>query len=489
MEVVFVTAEMDPFAKTGGLADVCGSLPNEIVKLGHSVSVFLPKYRAVNEQKHSLETLVESLSIPLGSDLENGKLLGCRHRNVNIFFVEHPYFFDRDGLYGTPLGDYPDNDCRFTFFQRGVLESLKKIKLKPDVMHCHDWQSGLISVYLKTLYRSDPFFQNTKTVFTIHNLAYQGNFPPDSIATLGLSWDEYRYDRLEFFGKVSFLRGGLVYSDLLTTVSDRYAQEIQTSDFGCGMDFILKRRKDDLHGIVNGIDIKEWDPAKDKAIPQTYSKKTLNKKADCKAALQAENQITVDPKIPLFGFIGRLTYQKGIDLLEPVLEEMAELGWQLILLGTGEEEYHVRFKQAAKKYPKNFSAHLLFDAKMAKRIYAGSDIFLMISQYEPCGLGQMYALRYGTVPLVREVGGLVDTVRPFDARTGEGTGFRFLAYTPKVLMETMKDAVRVFQDEEHWKKLMLNGMAQDFSWAVSAKKYVQIYEKVEKRPIPAAPTA
>ncbi|PIQ85916.1 MAG: glycogen synthase GlgA [Candidatus Omnitrophica bacterium CG11_big_fil_rev_8_21_14_0_20_45_26] len=483
MEIVFITAEMEPFAKTGGLADVCGSLPQEIVALGHRVSVFLPKYRSVSEHKYSLELLLDPIDIPVGTEVETGRLYGGRWGDVNVFFIDQPYLYDRDALYGTPMGDYPDNDIRFIFFQRAVIESLKKLKLKPDIIHCHDWQGGLIPVYLKTIYRKDPFYKDTKTIFTIHNLAYQGNFPPDSISTTGLSWDEFRYDRLEFYGKISFLKGGLVYSDLLTTVSKRYAEEIQTSDFGCGMESVLSDRKDELVGILNGIDLKEWNPAHDPDIPKNYTAKTIERKTECKLALQKENKLKVDPDVPLFGFIGRLSSQKGIDLLEPIIENIKKAGWQLILLGTGDDQYQQRFREAARKFPQHFSAHITFDGAMAKRIYAGVDLFLMISQYEPCGLGQMYALRYGTVPLVREVGGLVDTVTPYKARSHKGTGFRFLDYTPQTLFKTMKKAVQVFQDKEAWRKLILRGMECDFSWQASARQYVDVYERAEKKTI------
>ena len=481
MEIVFVASEMTPFAQTGGLADVVGALPHEIAKENHSVSVFLPKYKVISDTKFKLDCVFDSLNIPVGTEIETGKLWATKLGDVNIFFLDQPEYFGRDGLYGTPLGDYNDNDARFVFFQRGVLESLKKLKLSPDVIHCHDWQTGLLPVFLKTLYRSDPFFKNTKTVFTIHNLAYQGNFPPDSISTTGLSWNEYRYDRLEFYGKISFLKGGLVYSDFLTTVSKRYAQEIQTKEFGCGMEGVLSYRKDDLIGILNGIDVKEWDPSRDPALVQNFDKTTLDKRIACKLALQKENGLTENPNIPLFGFVGRLTHQKGLDLIEPIIEDMVDNDWQLVLLGTGEEQYHQRLKEAAHKYPKNVSVNLTFDTKMSKRVYSGVDIFLMTSQFEPCGLGQMYAFRYGAIPLVREVGGLADTVQNFNSETSKGDGFVFLDYSPKTLLDTMKRAVLIQQDKRRWTKLVKTGMGLDFSWHASAKHYIEVYARVEKR--------
>ncbi len=483
MEIVFVASEMTPFAQTGGLADVVGSLPHEIAKLGHSVSVFLPKYKTVSEDKYSLEVLINSLNIPVGTEVETGKLWGGKAGDVNVFFIDESYFFDRDGLYGTPLGDYPDNDYRFIFFQRAVIESLKRIKLKPDILHCHDWQAGLIPVYLKTLYRSDPFFKQTKTIFTIHNLAYQGNFPPDSISTTGLSWEEFRFDRIEFYGKISFLKGGLTYSDVLTTVSERYAEEIQTKAFGCGMEGVLSYRKNDLHGILNGIDTNDWDPEHDPSLIQNFTANSLEKKTANKLALQKETKLPQDAKAPLFGFVGRLASQKGIDILEPLLQEISHAGWQLVLLGTGEEEYQERFRRAAQKYPRALAVYLKFDSKLARRIYAGIDIFLMASQFEPCGLGQMYSLRYGAAPLAREVGGLADTVHEFNPTTGEGNGFTFLEYTSEALFAKMKQTVSLYQEPKKWARLIKNGMACDFSWARSAKQYIEIYEHAEKKPL------
>src|SRR3989338_751833 len=288
MEVVFVASEMVPFATTGGLGDVIGSLPKEIAKLGHRVSVFLPQYKKVTQKGFSLEPVGEEFQVPIGSEVENASLFTFHQGELKVFFVAHSEYFDRDELYGTPMGDYPDNDRRFTFFQRAVVEALKRLKIKPDVIHCHDWETGLIPVYLKTLYRGDPFFKKTKTVFTIHNLAYQGNFPPDSVPVTGLSWDEFRLERLEFYGKISFLKGGLVYADALTTVSQRYAEEIQTPDFGCGLDAALTKRKEDLVGILNGINPEEWNPENDPDLAAHFSTRNFAGKRACKEALQRE---------------------------------------------------------------------------------------------------------------------------------------------------------------------------------------------------------
>ncbi|MBI4115752.1 MAG: glycogen synthase GlgA [Candidatus Omnitrophica bacterium] len=484
MRIVFVSPEMVPFAKTGGLADVTGTLPKEIQVLGQEVICFVPKYKKVDVNRWSLKEVIDRLQIPVGSEAETGRVFRFDDPSgVKVYFIDQPEYFSRDELYGTPLGDYPDNDRRFVFFQRGVLEALKKLNLKPDVIHCHDWQAGLTSTYLKTLYSNDPFFAKTKSIFTIHNLAYQGNFPPDSLPVTGLSWDEFKLERLEFYGKVSFLKGGLVYSDELTTVSPRYAQEIQTKEFGCGMEGVLQTRRNDLVGIVNGIDLEEWNPEKDPDIAANFSARKLEGKAACKATLQKENRFKVDPQIPLLGIVTRLADQKGLDILAPAIDALMKRGVQMVLLGTGDEKYHQLLRDLNKKYSHQLGAHILFDAKMAKRIYAGSDIFLMPSRFEPCGLGQLISFRFGTVPLVRETGGLADTVIDFDPRSGEGNGFVFKEYETKTLLGTLDRALVVYEDPKLWAKVVKNGMKADFSWRASARKYIELYERVKRKPV------
>ncbi|MBI4550347.1 MAG: glycogen synthase, partial [Candidatus Omnitrophica bacterium] len=346
----------------------------------------------------------------------------------------------------------------------------------------HDWQTGLIPVYLKSLYKADPFFKRTKTVFTVHNLAYQGNFPPDTLPTTGLGWEEFQMDRLEFYGKASFLKGGIVYADLVTTVSERYAQEIQTAEFGCGLEGVLKKRKADLWGIVNGIDVDEWNPETDPDIVQNYSLSTLDKKQVNKEALQKENNLEVSRDIPLFGIVSRLADQKGFDILAPVLDDLAlKLGAQFVLLGTGEEKYHLLLREELKKHPRKFGINISFDAKMAKRIYAGSDLFLMPSYYEPCGLGQLIAMRYGTVPVVRETGGLADTVVDFNPASQTGTGFVFRDYKPEALYRALKRACETFKDRKAWRELVKTAMKADFSWKTSAKKYAELYKQAERK--------
>lgn len=484
MRIVFVASEMAPFAKTGGLADVMGVLPREIQSLGQEVICFLPKYKKIDVSRWPLKEAIDRLQIPVGSEIETGRV----HRiddpgGIKIFLIDQPEYYSRDELYGTPLGDYPDNDRRFVFFQRGVLEALRKLELKSDLIHCHDWQTGLIPAYLKTLYAEDPFFAKTKTVFTIHNLGYQGNFPPDSLPVTGLGWREFRLERLEFYGKVSFLKGGLVYADALTTVSPRYAREIQTKEFGCGMEGVLQTRKEDLSGIINGIDPVEWNPETDPDIPARFSSKKPEGKWLNKKVLQKENHFKVSERIPLCGMITRMAEQKGLDILAAAVEGLIKRGVQLVLLGTGEEKYQQVFRELAKRHSNQLAVHILFDPRLAKRIYAGSDIFLMPSRYEPCGLGQLISLRFGTVPLVRYTGGLADTVEDFNPQTGEGTGFVFKEHQVQAFLKTLDRALGIFGDPNLWVKLMKNGMKKDFSWHASAKNYVELYERTERKPV------
>ncbi len=482
MKIVFASSEMEPFAKTGGLADMVGSLTGEIQSLGHEVAVFIPRYKNIDIQKRGLKMIFDDIEIPLGSDKVRGGLYAAGLKNgVTVYFIDQPEFFNRDSFYGTSAGDYHDNDRRFTFFQRAVLEALKRVAFKPDIIHCHDWQTGLIPVYLKTLYAKDLFFAKTKSVFTIHNLAYQGNFPPDSVPLTGLGWEYFKMEHLEFYGKISFLKGGIVDADTLTTVSERYAQEIQGKEFGCGLEGVLARVKDHLYGVVNGIDLKEWNPETDSDIEEKFNFKKIEKKAVNKAALQKENGLALDPKAPLIGVVTRLVEQKGLDILIPAMEILKNSGVQFLILGTGEEKYHHALRDLAKRNKGRICAHITFDAKLAKRIYAGSDMLLMPSYYEPCGLGQMIALRFGTIPVVRATGGLADTVSEFDFRTGKGNGFVFQDYKAEAVKDAVERAAAVYKNEKKWTELIENAMNCDFSWTASAKKYEQIYQTAKKR--------
>lgn len=473
---------MEPFAKTGGLADVIGTLSGEIKALGHEVVAFLPRYRQIDTHKKGLQTVLENLEVQIGSEKIKATLFSYIAKSgVTVYFIDHPDFFNRETFYGNSSGDFSDNDRRFAFFQRAVLESLKRIPFKPDVIHCNDWQTGLIPVYLKTVYASDPFFSKTKSVFTIHNLAYQGNFPPDSLPMTGLGWEHFTMQRLEFYGKFSFLKGGILDADAVTTVSERYAQEIQSKEFGAGLEGVLSRRREYLHGVLNGIDLKEWNPATDADIYEKFDAKKIDKKAANKAALQKENGLNVDPKAPLLGVVSRLVEQKGIDILIPAMEKLANSGYQFAVLGTGEEKYHHALRDLAKRNKGRFSVHITFDPKLAKKMYAGCDMILLPSYYEPCGLAQMIGLRFGTIPVVRFTGGLADTVQEFDPKTGKGNGFVFKEYQADVLRDAIERAAAVYHNPKQWAILMENAMACDFSWGASARKYEHIYEVTKKK--------
>lgn len=479
MKIAFAASEMVPYAKTGGLADVVGALAPEIAKLGHEVTAFVPRFKTVDIHQWKLHEEIHRLAVPLGAESETGRIF--RHeaaKGLRVFLVDHPEFFCRDGLYGTPVGDYPDNDRRFIFFQRAVLETLRHLRLHPDVLHCHDWQTALIPVYLKRLYARNHVFRGTRTVLTIHNLSYQGNFPPDSLAATGLEWNEFRMERLEYYGKVSFLKGGLLDADALTTVSERYGQEMQTKEFGCGLEGILVQRRRDLHGILNGIDPKKWNPLLPGGPAASFGPRNMGGKAAHKEALQRENGFAFDPKAPLLGVISRLVEQKGIDNLVGAVPQLMELGVSAVVLGVGEDRYHGLLRSLAEKYPRRFRVHLAFDEEMARRIYAGSDLFLLPSLFEPCGLGQMIAMRFGTIPVVRETGGLADTVQEFDPKKGKGNGFVYRESTPAALVDAVRRALRVYRDGALWRKLVGNAMACDFSWKASAEKYLRLYRSL-----------
>ena len=484
MNIVHVASEMVPFAKTGGLSDVVGSLCGAIEGIGHEVSVFLPRYKRINISKEKLEIVIPKIEISLGQHKESGRVLFKKlPSGVEAYFIDCPKFFDRDELYGTSLGDYGDNDKRFAFFQRAVIKAIEKLKLNPDILHCHDWQTGLIPVYLKTLNARTACFKKTKTVFTIHNLAYQGNFPPDSLGVTGLDWNLFKFEMLEFYGKVSFLKGGLVFSDAITTVSNKYSEEIQTKEFGCGLEGVLQKRRDSLSGIVNGIDLKEWDPEEDSDIKANYGIDSIEQKKINKTELQNENGFKGDQKVPVLGFISRLVDQKGLDIFVGALERLAKRNIQVVLLGTGEEKYHRLLRDIAKKNKKWLGVHILFDPKMAKRIYAGSDMLIVPSYYEPCGLGQMIALRYGTIPVVRATGGLADTIQEFNLQSEAGNGFVFKEYKAETLLDAIERAISVFKKEKLRKKIIKNGMKSDFSWTASAKKYIDLYESTQEKSI------
>lgn len=456
MKVLLCASEAVPFAKTGGLADVAGSLPFALKKLKIDVHICLPKYKCVKAK---------------GARAKLGK-------NIPVYLIKNAQYFDRPYLYGTEKSDYPDNLERFAFFCRSVLELIKKENFKPDIIHCNDWQTALIPVYLKTIYKDDPFYQGIKTIFTIHNMAYQGTFAKEEYPKTGLGWEHFHIEGLEFYGMLNLMKGGLIFSDRITTVSPTYAKEIQTPEFGCKLEGVLSKRKDALAGILNGIDYDEWNPKTDKELFRKYSPSLAADKVYNKVGLQRECGLPVKPDVPLLGVVGRLVHQKGFDILAEKINEICSMNLQFVLLGTGDEVYHKIMSDIAKKYPKKTSINIKFDAVLAKRIYASSDMFLMPSRYEPCGLGQMISLRYGTIPIVRKTGGLADTITEFNLQTNEGNGFVFEDYTADELLDAIKRALDVYTNKKAWLSLVKRAMEYDFSWTSSAKEYIRLYKRL-----------
>ena len=473
MNIVFVASEGVPFSKTGGLADVVGALPRALASLGHQVTVYLPRYRQTKLTEPA--TVVRSVTVPFDDQYRFASVVsGGSQGGVKFYFVEYPPYFDRDALYGTPAGDYPDNAERFALFSRTVLEATKILGV-PDIFHCHDWQSALVPVLLRTIYAEDPAFKDVGTVFTIHNMGYQGLFPPDTLPLLMLPWDLFTMSKMEFFGQVNFLKGALTYSDFITTVSKKYSQEIQTAEYGFGLEGVLRDRAATVTGILNGVDYDEWSPQTDKFTAAKYSPQDLSGKAKCKADLLAAFGVkNADPKLPVIGIVSRFAAQKGFDLISQIADRLAR------------EEMIVRLN---KQFPNKIAVKVAYDNAIAHKIEAGADMFLMPSRYEPCGLNQIYSLKYGTVPIVRATGGLDDTIEPWDARTGKGTGFKFTEYNGESLLLTIKQALTAFRDQTSWQALMRNGMNKDFSWNASAREYGKIYDRVKQMrgATPAAP--
>jgi starch synthase len=477
MKVWFVASEAYPFAKTGGLADVIGSLPKELSKQGMDVRVIIPKYEAIPAHfKEAMEAqTIVHFDIQLGWRKQYCGIQSVEYEGVIYYFMDNEYYFKRSGFYG-----YDDEVERYAFFCRGAIECLPLIDFQPDVIHCHDWQSGLVPVLLNAHYRHLPFFASIKTVMTIHNLKYQGVFAKSKLQDLlGLS-DEYLYgNQLELYGGASFLKGGLQHADKITTVSPSYANEIQQPYYGEHLDSLLRWRHNDLRGILNGIDYELHDPMNDPNLYMNY-RDSLPKKRINKTRLQERLGLPVNEDVPMIALVTRLVQQKGLDLIAHVWPQLMELNAQFVILGTGEYRYEEMFRHAAREHGDKVSAQIVFDESLARQVYAASDLFLMPSQFEPCGIGQLIALRYRSVPIVRETGGLKDTVISFNEFTGEGTGFSFANYNAHEMLQTIKSAVYYYiHDREAWLKLMRNIKKCDFSWRKSAQQYVELYESMK----------
>ena len=479
MKILFATSECVPFVKTGGLADVVGALPKELLKAGEEVRVILPLYKAISQEWRAQMQHVLYFYVNLGWRRQYVGIESLEYAGITFYFVDNEQYFGRDYIYG--MGG--DEGERFAYFCRAVLEALPKLDFAPDVLHCNDWQTGLIPVLLKLQYRNLEFYRGIRTVYTIHNLQYQGLFPIDMIEDLlYLGSLAYTSDALEFYGMCSCMKGGIVFADEITTVSPTYSQEIQTAYYGERLDGLLRSRVDHLTGILNGIDTVDYDPEKDPVLAANYTAETFATKVENKLALQRELGLTVDADIPMIAIISRLSGQKGLDLVECVLPEIMNTGAQLVVLGMGESRYVDLFSWAQWKYPNQVSANFQMNNVLSHKIYAAADLFLMPSLFEPCGLSQLISLRYGTLPITRETGGLRDTVLAYNEYTGDGNGFTFLYYNAHDMLHVIENAVRMFHEQRDiFNGLAIRAMKGQYGWDQSAKKYIELYDALIKR--------
>jgi starch synthase len=477
LRILMVAAEGVPYAKTGGLADVIGALPRALKRLGHDVRVVLPRYQSIPPGRWDLQTIVDDLPVPLNCEVEHVRVLETPSgEEVPFYFVDSERFFRREKLYG-----YQDEGERFILFSRAALELTRAIGWSPDVVHCHDWHTAIIPNWLKSVYKDDPHFAGTAAVYTIHNLAFQGIFGYRILEVAGVAEEGFLYPDLPELANVVDLMGrGVLFADVVSTVSPRYAREILTPDFGERLDPLLRERSDRLYGILNGIDTQEFDPATDPLIAASYDAFSLERRPENKRALQELCQLPVSVETPVAGIISRLTDQKGFDLLDQIAVPLVEQGLQLVVSGTGDQHYHYMFQRLAARYPRQVSVNLTFSAEMSQRIYSGADLLLMPSRFEPCGLTQMLAMRYGCIPVVHATGGLADTVQDFDPVAGSGNGFSFQRYDPFQLFGSVVRAVTVYRFADVWHDLMQRAMCADYSWDASAEQYVALYRRAQE---------
>ncbi|MFY9937955.1 MAG: glycogen synthase GlgA [Silvibacterium sp.] len=483
MHVVFAASECVPYVKTGGLADVVGALPREMAHLGHRVTVYLPYYKQVREHVPEKKPVIRSLTIPFEYYNRFVAILdGGIHDGVQFYFVDCPELFDREAPYGTETSEYADNWERFGLYCRATLEAAKQLGV-PDVFHVHDWQASMVPVYLRTVYYYDSALRNAGTILTIHNASYQGWFPPQTTQHLLLPWDIFTVDGLEFYDRFDFLKGGVVYADAITTVSRKYAEEIQTPAFGSGLDAILRKRAPDMHGIPNGLDYTLWNPATDHNIAAHYTSDNLAGKVECRRdLLHAFGAAHISETTPVLGIVSRFATLKGFDLIAQIADRLLDRDLFLIVLGTGEPYYEGLIRILQERFPGKISVHIGFDEMLGHKINAGSDIFLMPSHFEPSGLNQMYSLKYGTVPVVHATGGLDDAVEEWNPETRTGTGFKFYGYNPDDFLAVIDRALDIFRnDKAAWTTIIRNGMAKDFSWKNPAAEYAALYEEVARR--------
>ncbi len=483
LKVLFASPEVVPFVKTGGLADVSGMLPRVLAEMGHTVAVVLPKYSVIPDELMRNAVAGPSVDLPIGDGRETMKLyrMSDNATSLEYFFIDHTDYFDRASLYVDPdTGeDYPDNHIRFSAFCRAILELAKIIDWRPDIIHANDWQTGLLPVYLATTRKDDPFFASTKTVFTIHNLAYQGKFPAEAFADLQLPAElYYPTGPFEFYGQVNLMKAAISYATRINTVSERYAVEIQTSpEYGAGLEGVLASRTQDVFGIINGVDYSDWSPSRDALIPHRYGITNLSGKRADKVELVNRLGLPLRDHVPLIGMITRLADQKGLDLIEAAADNLSALDMQMVILGTGDPKYHELLQSLEEQYPDKLRVLLKYDNEMAHWIEAGADLFLMPSRYEPCGLNQLYSLKYGTLPIVRDTGGLADTIDDIDPKAGTGTGFVFEEYESKAMLTAIRRAINLFGRKRIWRRIMKQAMTRDYSWRRSAEKYVELYRK------------
>jgi len=486
LKIVMLAAEASPLAKVGGLGDVIAALPKALEQLGAQVSVVIPAYRSIRTDAAAVHPCkaVPGFDVAMASSVQSAEILQARlsGTQVDVYLIASRNYFDRDGIYTDPAtGEgYPDDAERFTFFMKSALELLVRIGKSVDVIHCHDSQTALVPAMLKLNYQGHPFFSKAGTLFTIHNLAYQGIYPRKALDHAGISPDHfYPQSPFEYWGQVNFMKAGIAFADKVNTVSRTYAREILSDpEFGFGLEGVLQSRAADVSGIVNGIDYDEWNPEADPLIAARYSIRDRSGKKRCKEDLQRRFRLPVAPAVPLLGIVSRMVDQKGFDLLAEAMGSLMALNLQLVILGTGQKKYHSIFRQIASRYPGRVGVELSFDNELAHKIEAGCDMFLMPSKFEPCGLNQLYSLRYGTIPIVRKTGGLADTVIQFDGGGGTGTGFSFSQYSPEAMLAAIRQALTVYDDAGAWEALIVRAMSQDWSWSRSAGQYLQLYQNI-----------
>ncbi|MDD5439845.1 MAG: glycogen synthase GlgA [Candidatus Omnitrophica bacterium] len=480
LNVLFVSSEVAPYAKTGGLADVASALPKALMHRVANIRVIMPLYRCIRKSGYSLYKIAAGVTHPLLGNLPHFDVYANHQHGIETYFIEHRKYFDRDELYGTSRGDYPDNAVRFSFFSKAVLAFLKTRDISFDIIHCHDWQTALVPFYRRFKLDNDPFYQNMRVLYTVHNLAYQGQFHRWLLGRLDIPKKFFNMHALEFYRKINFMKSGILYADAVNTVSKGYAREILTEEYGCGLHGLLKARKEYLFGITNGADYSEWDPMIDPYIKEQYSIGSHKAKEDDKRDLLESVGLPAEEGLarPVIGVIARFAWQKGIDLLVDIIDDLVALGAQVVILGKGEAKYENLLRQCSRRHPRNVALIVQFNNSLAHKIEAGADIFLMPSRYEPCGLNQMYSLKYGTIPVVRATGGLDDVIIDYDEDAEQGNGFKFYSAEGRDFLHAVKRALNRYQDKLVWQALVSRAMQEDFSWDHAAREYVSLYDRI-----------